>query len=433
MFVTIGMQLSRLTRALSYGAAILTSTSPCNVASSGSTSVTVFGIGFGTVAYSQRTSMASSSNVATAFEGSVWSSDSVLTGRVVSGVGRGSVLGSLTATFGMQLCKITGMLSFNAASISSVSRGNTAASGSVSATVLGTGFGVREFSGRLRISMDKNARTSLECSVWRSGTSLSGRVASGVGSWIGPTIVIATVGMQLGSMTSVLSYDTVSLNATSPYNAATSGSISIIVFGRAYGAAGFSGCLLFSVALISFTPTASEYSMWMSDSSLSGRVASGVGTGFGGWSLVATVSTLLSSKAGVFSYNAASLSALRAGTTISVFGYGFAMYNPSPSCRIAQSPSSATIWSAGSFVVCKIGRVRINFSSTVILSQFKFISSLGNSFSFNVVSNFNITTLSSSPTTGGSLLLLAAENFGIAQLSSRLKFAASGCRSSVRI
>ena len=122
-----------------------------------------------------------------------------------------------------------------------------------------------------------------------------------------------------------------------------------------------------------------------------------------------------------------------AGTTISVFGYGFAMYNPSPSCRITQSPSSATIWSAGSFVVCKIGRVRINFSSTIILSQFKFISSLGNSFSFDVVSNFNIATLSSSPTTGGSLLLLAAENFGIAQLSSRLKFAASGCRSSVRI
>ncbi len=123
-----------------------------------------------------------------------------------------------------------------------------------------------------------------------------------------------------------------------------------------------------------------------------------------------------------------------AGTTISIIGYGFAMYNPSPSCRIAQSPSSATIWSAGSMIVCKVGRVLTlfsNFSNAVIVSQFKLTSSLGNAFSFNVVNNFNMATASSSPTTGGSLLLLSASNFGIVQLSSRLRFVASGCRSSV--
>ena len=144
-----------------------------------------------------------------------------------------------------------------------------------------------------------------------------------------------------------------------------------------------------------------------------------------------------------FSFDASTIIAVKdsnapysAGTTISIIGYGFAMYNPSPSCRIAQSPSSATIWSAGSFIVCKVGRVLSLFSifsNAVIVSQFKFTSSLRNAFSFDVVNNFNMATVSSSPTTGGSLLLLAASNFGIVQRSSRLRFAASGCRSSVRI
>ena len=271
-------------------------------------------------------------------------------------------------TIGRQRSSLTRALSYNAASLTLATPCNVASSGGTTATVFGTGFGVMASSLRALATTSPSAVTSLECSVWRSDSSLSGRVASGISSWIGIRIVQATVGMQLGSMTSVLSYNTASLNSTSPFNAAISGSKSIIAFGRAYGAVGVSGRLRFCVASSSFTSTASENSIWTSDSSLSGRVGSGVGTGFDIRLVVATVLTQLISNVISLSYNAASFSLINPSNVVAsgsmpltVLGRGFGFSSFSGSLRFSMASGStsstaseSSVWRSDSSM---IGRV----------------------------------------------------------------------------
>ena len=168
------------------------------------------------------------------------------------------------------------------------------------------------------------------------------------------------------------------------------------------------------------------------------KYCSGIGVGTSLSLSFADVQLFNKSLSDSFSFNSPAMivsgfnSAYTGGTTVSVVGNGFALYNPTPTSRIALASALATAWSSGSCIVCKVGSDSIPFSSSVLVSvQNKFSGSHSNVFSFDFASKFDLMDLLSSPTTGGFVMYLKAVNFGILQSSIRLRSAVSGCDASV--
>jgi hypothetical protein len=120
------------------------------------------------------------------------------------------------------------------------------------------------------------------------------------------------------------------------------------------------------------------------------------------------------------------------GKSLSIFGRGFSSSDLSLSARIALAETTATSWTSGSFVLCKVASAFKSFVDSVIASVQKgFSASFRNAYSFDTVSNLVLTQLHSMAVTGSSLVVLAARNVGFPQLSSQLRLGFSACSSSV--
>ncbi len=122
------------------------------------------------------------------------------------------------------------------------------------------------------------------------------------------------------------------------------------------------------------------------------------------------------------------------GKYFTIFGCGFSSFDISPSSRVAFAETSATVWTSGSLVVCKVANVFKRFDSSVIVSvQRDFANSHSNAYSFDTASNLDFMHMHSFSTTGSDLILLIARNVGFQQMSSRLRLGLSGCSASVHL
>jgi hypothetical protein len=120
------------------------------------------------------------------------------------------------------------------------------------------------------------------------------------------------------------------------------------------------------------------------------------------------------------------------GKYLTIFGRGFSSFDISPSSRVALAETSATVWTSGSLVACKVASVLKTFASSVIVSvQQNFANSHSNAYSFDTASNLDLMHLHSFSTTGNDLILLTARNVGFPQMSIRLRLGFSGCSASV--
>ena len=163
--------------------------------------------------------------------------------------------------------------------------------------------------------------------------------------------MLVTVGRQSGSMTNALSYNTAGLRATSPCNVASSGSMFVTAFGRDFGNSGFSGRMRVSMASSSNSATGAENSVWRSDSSLSGRFASGIGAVFGYGIVFVTFGRQFLSMSSAVSYNNAVLSGIypcNAATSgsmnIAVLGRGFGATAFVRAVRAGLQSSGASVY-----------------------------------------------------------------------------------------
>jgi hypothetical protein len=120
------------------------------------------------------------------------------------------------------------------------------------------------------------------------------------------------------------------------------------------------------------------------------------------------------------------------GISLSIFGRGFSKSDLSLSARIALAPTTATVWTSGSFVSCKVASAFKSFVNSVTVSvQKNFAASLRNAYSFDTVSNLDFMQMHSMAVTGGGFVVLTARNVGFPQLSNRLRVGFSACSSSV--
>ena len=252
--VSAGGQWGTLTAGVSYDAGSVSSVVGDNVASAGSSEVTVSGAHYGTSAYSVGVRVGGS-----ACESEEWASESSVVCRVGAGVG-GTRRVAVSA--GGQWGTLTAGVSYDAGSVSSVVGDNVASAGSSEVTVSGAHYGTSAYSVGVRVG-----GSACESEEWASESSVVCRVGAGVG---GTRRVAVSAGGQWGTLTAGVSYDAGSVSSVVGDNVASTGSSEVTVSGAHYGTSAYS-------VGVRVGGSACESEEWASESSVVCRVGAGVG------------------------------------------------------------------------------------------------------------------------------------------------------------
>ena len=197
----------------------------------------------------------------------------------------------ITVTAGVRVGSVTEAFSFDAGSLSVLTRGNRAATGSASVTVHGSGFGHHSYTQAARAG-----DTACEATDWASDTTVLCKVSSGVR---GTRRAVMTVGLVSGSLSDTFSYDVGSLSVVVHNDSI--GAV-VTVEGSRFGTSDYTGQARVG-------GSACEATIWTADTSVVCRYAYGVG---GTKRVVVTVGVRAGSITEAMSY-ATALSSIRVG------------------------------------------------------------------------------------------------------------------------
>ena len=334
---SVGLQASgALSAALSYNLAAVRFVSPGNAGSSGSSSLTVVGMLFGTWDRSAHVRIQNSAASSTG-----WIADSSVVCRAVSGLS--GALRAIVSAAG-QRGSVSAAVSYDAPSVSSAGVSNVASSGAMSVSVCGRGMGVGGLS-----AVGGVGGSACGASVWRSDSGLVCRVAGGLPGGFG---AVVSAGVQRGSMSAAVSYDAPSVSSAGVSNVASSGGMSVSVVGR--GGMGVSG----SSASARLGLSACEGSGWVSDSGVVCKAAGGVSVGAVG---VVSAGVVRGSASVLLSYDRPSVSAAgvsnvasSGGVSVTVVGRGGAgASGASSKVRVGGTACVGSVWQSDSGVVCR--------------------------------------------------------------------------------
>ena len=123
----------------------------------------------------------------------------------------------------MQRGSLSGAVSYDAPSVSSVAGSNGVTSGSISVTAVGVGFVSYGVSSRVLFGGSAALST-----VWISGSSVVARCGAGLG---GGVSVAVSFGVQAGGLSLALSYNAATVSSVSLLEVAVSGASLVDIFG----------------------------------------------------------------------------------------------------------------------------------------------------------------------------------------------------------
>eukprot|EP00961_Rhodomonas_salina_P262420 3546419-Rhodomonas_salina.1 len=189
--VTVGAVSGSGTRAMSMDVGSVSGTQRGNVGGTGSTSITLFGAGFGFASFSGGARTGSSS-----CESSEWTSQTSVSGFISQGRVSSRSIALTVSSFGGSASYA---MSFDGSSVSAALRVNTGRTGSTSFTVFGSAMFLHGGSVATRFG-----GTASEASQWSSESSIVARMARGSGASVHAFI---SVGRDLGSFSKLVSYD----------------------------------------------------------------------------------------------------------------------------------------------------------------------------------------------------------------------------------
>ena len=317
----------------------------CNAPDSGAVYVTVVDLrDLGTNSWSSVLKLLGS-----VAECSRWVSECSLVSKTSAGSSRFAPV-SVTVALQSSAPQMTLAVTFNAPALSSV-RQTMVSSGSNSITVIGKGIGNADVTAMIRAGF-----SSCERSTWISASSVRCKGQSGSGRSFG---IVASSATRAGSLSSAYlyaGYAAALVFFVSVSNSSTTGSVSITVFGGQYSSTDRSHCIRVSSA------SASLAALWISDSSVLGKVRPGVGLGnpiFVSHGIQASASW---SKG--FAFDAATLSTMTianspasGSASITCFGAGFGVSRFfSARMRLGFSNSAASSWFSDSGMPSKFPR-----------------------------------------------------------------------------
>jgi len=271
---------------------------------------------------------------------SSWNSESSLRCKSVSGV-------SLSLGVKVSVSRIFGssseVASYDSPLLSTARLNSIPFTGSFQAIVSGHNLGHSSRSSPVRIGL-----TVSVLSVWLSESSIRCRVSAGNGVF---AIAIVTTGRALSVMFSqASSFTTPTLSSTTVTNSATSGAISVTLFGR--HSSNFGSTPVGKVGL-----TSGCSSLWRSSSSVTVKLASALAIRA---TLAISTHLLHGSASSLSSYDIATLSFASktnlptSGSVIfNVFGTNIGRSGGSIGARVGFSGQEFTLWTSDSSFACR--------------------------------------------------------------------------------
>jgi hypothetical protein len=348
----------------------------------------------------------------TSSESTMWKSLYQLTARSASG--QGSTL-RVHVTSGSQTRSSSEAVSFDVSKLDPLDVSRNAYLTSPAVTTV-RGQHLRQLSSTPALRF---AVTACEQTVWLSHTAVLVRVPSGVGA---SKMVSATAGVQTGSTTAVLSFDTVSVTKNMICNTPSTGAIVVSVTGAYMGTAQYSmGSRVAS--------SAAETTVWKSDSSL--LAVAPAGTAKAG-AVMLSLSARLGTLSQAISYNRPELAGhpdngpTSGGVTVTITGTSLGLHSYSAVMRASKFRCREVQWASDTSVLCNMrdgSGLGLDVFYTVAQQQ----GSLTHAFSYDKPSALNITSrcLAAAGTT---VVTVSGWNFGDAEALVDIRIGGTSCQ-----
>jgi len=219
--VTFSQRTGSKTDSISFHKPSIASFTPVSVPTSGFPSLSVSGYGFGQFSASLHVRISS-----TACNSVMWISDSFILCKVGFGVGK---LLSLSVSVSRQVQLLSGLLSFQAPTASSIFPNSVPSSGFTTVTVSGTSVGFAQVSSGLRVTINSTASASTS---WLSDTSVKSMIAQ----VIGPSLSVGfTVASQSCILDNQFSSSAPIISSSAPISHSTVGGSILSLFGKHFG------------------------------------------------------------------------------------------------------------------------------------------------------------------------------------------------------
>jgi hypothetical protein len=307
---------------------------PPNQPSTGTKNVEIVGSAFGMQAYSGQ----GRGRHLSACEATNWISDTGVMLRVSAGT---SASRTIILTVGIQANSITFAVSVDKIRLSSSRRSNVASSGAHSITVSGSGLGLRDHTGHMRVQ-----GSSCEATLWAADSAVRSLMMISLG---GTRRISITTGDRISTWSSVFSYDSrMGMHScVGASNSPVTGSVSLTLTGAGFG-------MMLASAATTAGHTQAEASIWQSTTGIMIRVAHGIG---GTRRHSVTAGVLPGTYTAGASFDAGKLNVhlnqeLRNGpatgsTFVTVTGAGFGQRVPSSRSRHLGSAAESTKWTSG--------------------------------------------------------------------------------------
>ena len=404
--VSAGRQVGSVTNIFSTNNAFQSLVRRGNVVSTGSMSLTVYGMVFGGSMFSEIVVVR-----ATPCETTRWRSDTCLYCK------HGQTF-SATRLLSMTVGQLAGSISSAFSvdnSVSVIHKINSVASASVSITLQGASVGAVSYTQRAFISS-----TVCEISVWSSDSSLYCRSANSMST---TRKLALSVGSITGCYTEGFSADRISSSSFRIANGAATGSSSVTVFAKSLS-------LLSHTTAASLSHSSSERTTWISDSALCLNIARG--SGFSRQLLV-TAGIRFFSGSSIWSFAGNSLSVSRktniaqsASLSITLFGLYMGQIGINClACRPQSTPSEHSTWQSDSSVSCQVGQgYRRSWRIQVTASNVLCTTSVMHSFDLNIVSYVRIANV---VRTGALSISMFGKNFNLQASTATIEFHKTAC------
>jgi len=392
MTMTLASLVGTQKHAYSYAAPEITDVAGINGAASGAALVTMNGQNFGLTNTTPTTRIGS-----TICTTSQWSTSTSIVCIAAYGTGA-----SLTAavTVAKQVGTRVKSFSYDSPVITASDRPNGAVSGSTSVTVMGSNFGMENFSPTITIG-----RSACQTTMWATDTSLVCGLMPGSGPSQTVTAMVTSV---YGTTVSQYSFDAPVITTSFMVNGPFAGGVVVTIHGTNFGARDLS-----STAQVGQTYCAST--VYVTNTAVSCTGPAGYGKAL---PVRAIYGNVVGTALAAFTYNSPvptavlqSNMAQSGGETVTIWGTNFGPSDTTPNFAVGGTTCAKTQWVTETSVSCYVGGgVGVGLAVTANIQAM--IGTLPMIFSWDAPV---LTLLNdrNGPTTAGSAVTLVGKNFGM--------------------
>ena len=378
-------------------------------------------------------------------ESTGWVSDTTVNCRFAAagGLHQQPLDNGAVATIASRLGSLTKMITYQSPYASSLGVTNAATAGGYSLTIFGSRFGSglsmltglelgsADFSPKARVGL-----TACQNTRWISDTSLHVQQPRGVSSSLD---VVASLGVKMYTTLRVFTFNSAVVTDIALQNANHNTRAYVTIYGMSFGYSDYSAKVILA--------TATEVTLWSSDTALSAIPAAGAfadvsvivsvgahaldGLGFADCDICYQYNALTN----VFSFDSVSLNYLSppnggssGGFSVTILGQQFALVDFSPGARLGGTTCEFSQWPSSSALLCSSppGEANERVAAVTIRSRF---STRTKSFTYDEL-YISAVHPRNGPKSGDTLILVIGQNLKVTDSSPLARLHDTACRAS---